>query len=230
MARWEIDPKHSIVEVAARHMMLATVKARFKIRSAILEFDPDDPSESWVEATIDAASVDTGIPERDAHLRSPDFLDVERFPHITFRSTRVEQPDGRRGHVIGDLTIRDVTREVELGVKYAGRGKGLSGEEVVAFSATTEIDRRRFGVTWNQALEAGGILVSNELRIDIEIEAKATQRVEPRTEEAIEAAQAAEVGASADVEGAEAEAREAAEAHEAIASESREREEAEATR
>jgi polyisoprenoid-binding protein YceI len=225
MARWEIDPKHSLVEVAAKHMMLATVKARFKIQSAVLEFEPDDPSRSFVEATVDAASVDTGIPERDAHLRSPDFLDVERFPHVTFRSTRVEQPDPRRGRVIGDLTIRDVTREVELGVRYAGRGKSLSGEDVVAFSATTTIDRRRFGITWNQALEAGGILVSNELRIDIEVEAKALQRVEARTAEAIEIAEEAEATEPA-------EARETAAAAEPaeVSEESTQEEEAEATR
>jgi polyisoprenoid-binding protein YceI len=223
MARWEIDPKHSIVEVAAKHMMLATVKARFKILSAVLEFDPDDPSGSSVEASIDAASVDTGIPERDAHLRSPDFLDIERFPHITFRSTRVEQPDPRRGRVIGDLTIRDVTREVELGVKYVGRGKSPYGEDVVAFSATTAIDRRRFGITWNQALEAGGVLVSHELRIDIEVEAKATQRVEAGTEEAIETAEAAEVGVGA-------EAAEFGETPAVVSEESHEQEEAEATR
>jgi polyisoprenoid-binding protein YceI len=225
MARWEIDPKHSLVEVAAKHMMLATVKARFKIQSAVLEFEPDDPSRSFVEATVDAASVDTGIPERDAHLRSPDFLDVERFPHVTFRSTRVEQPDPRRGRVIGDLTIRDVTREVELGVRYAGRGKSPSGDDVVAFSATTAIDRRRFGITWNQALEAGGILVSNELRIDIEVEAKALQRVEATTAEAIEIAEEAEATEPA-------EARETAEAAEPVevSEESSQEEEAEATR
>jgi polyisoprenoid-binding protein YceI len=203
MAKLEIDPNHSSVEVIARHMMVATVRARFKILSGTIEFDPDDMHRSGVEAIIDAKSVDTGVPDRDAHLRSADFLEADQFPFITFRSTRVERGDARRAMVYGDLTIREVTREVGLGVKFTGRSVSPYGYDVLAFSATATIDRRQFGITWNQPLaEMGGVLVSNDLRIDIDVEAKAVApEAEPEEYEEIE-----EVGELEELERLEEEA------------------------
>ncbi|HEY8477155.1 MAG TPA: YceI family protein [Chloroflexota bacterium] len=168
---WQLDPAHTLVEFSARHLMVSTVKGRFRTVSGTIRADGDDPTRVEVSVTIDATSIDTGVPDRDTHLRSPDFLDVERFPTITFRSKRVEALGGDRYRVVGDLTIRDVTREVALDATLLGRAMGLAGKEVVGFTASTTIDRRDFGATWNVPLEAGGILVGNEVRIAIEAEA-----------------------------------------------------------
>src|SRR5262249_6504936 len=119
----------------------------------------------------DASSIDTGVADRDTHLRSPDFFDVEKFPELRFRSKRIEQIDDARYRVVGDLTIRDVTREVSLDVQYGGRAKDPWGNERVGFVAKTSVDRKDFGLTWNQVLEAGGILVGDRVDIDIDVEA-----------------------------------------------------------
>ena len=168
---WQLDPTHSSVEFSVKHMMMTTVRGRFKTVQATLRGDRDHPEEAGVEATIDAASIDTGVADRDGHLRSPDFLDVEAHPVLTFRSTGVLQPKDNEFRLVGDLTIRDVTREVRLAVEFDGVARSPWGKDVIAFTATTEIDREEFGITWNQALEAGGVLVGRKVKIELQIEA-----------------------------------------------------------
>ena len=171
---WNLDPTHSLVEFSAKHMMITTVKGRFGDVKGTLAIDEANPDRSTVEVEIATASIDTRVDQRDGHLRSPDFLDVETHPSITFRSRRVEGAlavPGDRFKVTGDLTIRGTTREVTLDATYDGRGKDPWGGERVSFSAETKIDRRDFGLTWNQALETGGILVSNDIKLSIEVQA-----------------------------------------------------------
>jgi polyisoprenoid-binding protein YceI len=168
---WSLDPAHSEVGFAVKHMMISTVRGRFGGVEGTIRLDESDPSRSSVEVGIDVASIDTRQDQRDAHLRSADFFDAEAFPRITFRSRRVEPVAEGAFRVIGDLTIRDVTREVTLTATDEGRGTDPWGAEKAAFAATTSIDRRDFGLTWNQALEAGGVLVANEVRISLEIQA-----------------------------------------------------------
>jgi polyisoprenoid-binding protein YceI len=171
---WTIDAAHSAAEFSAKHMMITTVKGRVADVRGTLIVDETRPERSTVEVELGAASIDTRSEQRDAHLRSADFLDVEQFPTITFRSRRIEGASAREGgsfRVVGDLTIRGVTREVTLDATYEGRGRDPWGGERVSFSATTKIDRRDFGLTWNAALETGGVLVSNEIKIQIEAQA-----------------------------------------------------------
>ena len=166
---WQLDPAHTHVEFSVKHLMIARVKGRFAGVTGTVALG-GDPADSSVDVVIDAASVDTREAKRDAHLRSADFFDVERFPTIAFRSREVRPTGAGDFSVVGDLTIRDVTRDVTLEVTDEGRGTDPWGGERAGFSATTEIDRRDFGLTWNQALEAGGVLVGNEIRIALEVE------------------------------------------------------------
>jgi polyisoprenoid-binding protein YceI len=169
-ATWLIDPKHSLVEFTARHIMIATVKGRFTSVSGVVRADENDITRSSVYVEIDAASIDTNEPQRDRHLRSADFLDVERYPSLTFQSTDIEQIDPNHLLVRGDLTIRGVTKPVDLHTTINGRGKDPAGLEVAAFSARTEINRRDFGLTWNLTLETGGVLVGDTVVITLELE------------------------------------------------------------
>ena len=171
---WEIDPAHTTIEFAVKHMMFTTVRGRFKGFSGTIRVDGRDPNRSSVEVDIDASSIDTGAPDRDAHLRSADFLDVQNHPRLTFRSTRVEgahAKDGDRFKVTGDLVIRGTSMPVTLDATLEGIGKDPWGKERGGFAAKTEIDRREWGLRWNQALETGGILVGNSVRIEIEAQA-----------------------------------------------------------
>ena len=171
---WQIDPAHTSVELAVKHMMFTTVRGRFKDVKGTIEVDEQSPDRSSVKAEINAASIDTGVADRDTHLRSADFLDVERFPTITFTSRRIEgamDKEGASFRVIGDLAIHGTTKEVTLDCVYEGRGKDPWGGERAGARATTKIDRRDWGLKWNQALEAGGILVGHEVRIEIEVQA-----------------------------------------------------------
>jgi len=168
---WTLDPAHTLVEFAAKHLMITTVKGRFTDVSGTIHMDETDPSASSVEAVIKAASIDTRTDQRDAHLKSADFLEVERFPEITFRSTKLERVGDAHYRVTGDLTIHGVTKPVVLDVSDEGRTKDPWGGERAGFSATTRIDRRDFGLTWNQVVESGGVLVGNEIRITLEVEA-----------------------------------------------------------
>jgi polyisoprenoid-binding protein YceI len=174
MTTWEIDPNHTTIEFAVKHMMFTTVRGRFKGVKGTIRADERNPDRSTVEVEIDAASIDTGAPDRDAHLKSADFLDVANHPTITFRSKRVEgaaNKEGDRFKVIGDLTIRGTAREVTLHATYEGMGKDPWGGTRAGARATTEIDRRQWGLTWNQALEAGGVLVGTTVKIECEVQA-----------------------------------------------------------
>ena len=164
---WQIDPAHSQIEVSARHMMVTTVRGRFKGVQGTLTLDEADPSRTSVEAEIDASSLDTGDEQRDTHLKSPDFLDVEHNPKITFKSTRVEPQGQEKAKVYGSLTIRGVTREIVLDTELTGFGKNPWGKEVAGFEARTSINRKDFGMVWNVALETGGVLVGDTFKIEV---------------------------------------------------------------
>lgn len=171
---WTIDAAHSAAEFSARHMMITTVKGRIADVRGTITLDEANLAGSTVEVELAAASIDTRNEQRDAHLRSADFLDAEQFPTIAFRSRRIEGDRlaaGEQFRLVGDLTLHGVTREVALDATYEGRGRDPWGGERVSFSAATKIDRREFGLTWNAALEAGGVLVSNDIRIEIEVQA-----------------------------------------------------------
>jgi polyisoprenoid-binding protein YceI len=170
---WQLDPAHSSVEFSVKHMMMTTVRGRFKEMRGTLEADEEHPEGCCVDVEILTASIDTGVPDRDAHLRSADFLDVDHYPTITFHSTTAEGDfagEGDRFRVIGDLTIRDTTMPVTLDCVYQGRGKDPWGKERAGFSASTQIDRREWGLMWNQAIETGGVLVANAVRVEIEVQ------------------------------------------------------------
>jgi len=173
---WVIDPAHSVVELAVKHMMFSTVKGRFPKVSGTIVLNQDNLTASSVVAEIEAASVDTGEQARDTHLRSADFLDVERFPTIAFRSTEIVPQVGSRFVVAGDLTIHGVTREVTLDAELVGTGTDPWGNQRAGFTASTIVNRSDFGLTWNQALEAGGVLVSDQVKISLEIQATAQAR------------------------------------------------------
>ncbi|HEY0593810.1 MAG TPA: YceI family protein [Thermoanaerobaculia bacterium] len=171
---WQIDPAHTAVEFAVKHMMFTTVRGRFKDVKGTIAIDEQNPDHSRVEVEIAAASIDTGTPDRDAHLRSADFLDVENHPTLTFRSKRIEgaaKKEGDRFRVVGDLAIRGTTLEVTLDCTYEGLGKDPWGGTRFGAEASTKIDRRDWGLKWNQALETGGILVANEVKIEVEVQA-----------------------------------------------------------
>lgn len=169
---WSIDPTHSEVGFEIAHMMFAKVRGRFEEMVGTVRLGPEGAvEESSVEAAIQVASISTGQAQRDEHLRSADFFDAERFPTLSFRSTGVRDLGDGELAVTGELTIHGVTKEVELAVTETGRGTDPWGNERIGFSATTAVDRRDFGLTWNQALEAGGILVGTEVRIRLEIQA-----------------------------------------------------------
>ncbi len=171
---WQVDGAHSAVNLAVRHMVISKVRGHFTKWNAKLALDMADLTKSSVEVEIEAASIDTGVSDRDTHLRSADFLDAQKYPTLTYRSRKVEAVSKDRLRVVGDLTIRGVTREVPLDVEVGGQGKDPWGNVRAGFSATASINRKDFGLTWNQALETGGVLVAD--RVDIEIELEAVQQ------------------------------------------------------
>ncbi|MGA2753547.1 MAG: YceI family protein [Terracidiphilus sp.] len=168
---YEIDPTHSSAHFSVRHMMVSNVRGQFTKVSGTIKFDPANPASSSVEATINAASIDTHDPQRDTHLKSGDFFDVETFPTLTFRSKRIESHSGG-GKVTGDLTIHGVTREITLDVEGpTPENKDPWGKYRIGISATTKLSRKDFGLTWNTTLETGGVLVGDEVKITIDVEA-----------------------------------------------------------
>lgn len=166
-----IDPAHSTVEAVARHLVVSKVRGRFSTFSGTIVVG-EGVEDSSAEVEIGAASIDTHSADRDQHLRSPDFLDVEAHPRITFRSTRVEPGADGRWQVHGDLQIRGTSRPVVLDTSYEGTLANPWGQQVAVFAAKTEIDREQWGITWNAALETGGVLVGAKLKIDLEIQAQ----------------------------------------------------------
>src|SRR5437899_3805096 len=167
---WHLDPRHSLAEFSVRHMMLSKVRGQFTGISGTIVDAGDDPRRSSVKAAIDVTTLITGDPQRDEHLRSPDFFDVANHPLMTFESRQIS---GSREHfqVTGDLTIRGQTREVTLDVTFNGVGTNPLGHTVAGFTAETQINRKDFGLDWNVALEAGGFLVGDQASIEIELEA-----------------------------------------------------------
>ena len=168
--RWIIDPVHSQVSFVARHMMISKVRGQFREFSGTIEI-AENPVESSVEAVIKAASVDTGDPGRDEHLRSADFLDVERHPEIRFHSSRIRPVDDDRWHLDGELTVRGITRSVTMSVEFCGVARDPWGHARASFLGTTEINRDDFDITWNQTLEAGGFLVGKGVKVEVDVEA-----------------------------------------------------------
>jgi polyisoprenoid-binding protein YceI len=170
-----LDPAHTRIGFVARHLMVTKVRGSFGDYDGVITIG-DTVADSTVQASIRTTSIDTGVADRDGHLRSGDFLEAEKYPEITFRNARVVKQKGATFQVVGDLTIKGVTRQVELDVELDGVAKDPFGNEKLAVTATTEIDREDFGMTWNVALETGGVLVSKKIRI--EIEAQATRQVD----------------------------------------------------
>jgi polyisoprenoid-binding protein YceI len=167
---WLIDSAHTEANFAVRHMMISHVRGRFERLSGTVEFDETQPVKTKVDVTIETASINTREEKRDAHLKSPDFFDVEKYPNLIFKSKRVDVQDATHARLIGDLTIRDVTREVALDVEYNGSAKSPWGATSAGFSARTSIKRKDWGLNWNVALETGGWLVGDEVQISIELE------------------------------------------------------------
>jgi len=168
---WNFDPSHSNIGFAVRHLVISKVRGHFGAWSGTVELNEDDLSKSRLEVSIDAASIDTGVDKRDEHLRSADFFDAENNPTLTFVSTRVEDLGDKGLRVTGDLTIRGTTREVVLDAELTGRGNDPWGGERIGFEAKTSIDRKDFGLTWNQPLETGGVVVGSKIEIGLEVQA-----------------------------------------------------------
>jgi polyisoprenoid-binding protein YceI len=167
---WIIDSAHTEVNFTVRHMMISNVRGQFQKVNGTVEFDEAHPANSKVGVQIEAASVNTKEEKRDAHLRSPDFFDAEKYPYLTFKSKRIEVKDANHTRLIGDLTIRDVTKEVSLDVEYNGSAKSPWGTTSAGFSAKTTIKRKEWNLNWNVALETGGWLVGDDININIELE------------------------------------------------------------
>jgi polyisoprenoid-binding protein YceI len=167
---WNIDPSHTRATFSVRHMMISWVHGTFDNIDGAIEFDPRHPEKTHVDVQIAADSINTRDGKRDGHLKSPDFLDAEKYPNLTFTSKRVNILDDSHARLTGDLTIRDITREVELDVEYAGMVKSPWGSTSAGFTATTQINRKDWNLTWNVALETGGALVGDMIKITIELE------------------------------------------------------------
>lgn len=167
---YQIDTTHSQVQFTTRHMMIAKVRGWFEKFEGTVELDEENPANTTVNVRIDASSINTREPQRDAHLRSPDFLAADDYPFLVFQSKDVELIDDRNARLIGDLTIRDITREVVLDVEYSGSAKSPWGTTSYGFSGATVINRKDWNLTWNKTLETGGWLVGEEINIDIELE------------------------------------------------------------
>lgn len=169
--RWEIDSSHSSVHFSVRHLVIAKVRGAFARWSGTVQVPDGDFSKATVSVTIDASSIQTGVDQRDAHLKSPDFFDVAEYPELRLVGRRVEARSLSELDVVGDLTIKGITREVVLRVEQHGQAKDPWGNQRAAFTAKTSIDRKEFGLTWNQALETGGVMVGDRVEIEAEIEA-----------------------------------------------------------
>lgn len=167
---WKIDPSHSEIQLSVRHMMISKVRGRFESFDGQVDFNEENPTASSVDVTIDAGSINTRDGQRDGHLKSADFLNAEEYPVLRFKSNRVEVVGEKKGRIYGELTIRDMSREVVLDAEFTGKAKSPWGTTSAGFSATTSFDRTDWGLGWNQALETGGILVGNKVDVSIELE------------------------------------------------------------
>lgn len=171
MAKWAIDPYHSMAYFQIRHMM-SKVRGQMQIKEGWIEEQGQDLSTARVEVVLDPNTINTGVEMRDNHLRSPDgHFDVQRFPQITFTSKRIEGTDPTDFKIVGDLTIRGKSKEVVLNASFGGEGKGTRGERRASFSAETKINRKDFDLTWNQVLESGSLVLGDDVKLELEIEA-----------------------------------------------------------
>jgi polyisoprenoid-binding protein YceI len=175
MAQWNLDTAHSSVNFSVRHMVISKVRGHFTQFSGTLDFDEARPQAAKLEVKVQTASVNTNDAQRDGHLKSADFFDVEKYPEMTYKSSAVEVVDKNHFRVQGQLTLHGVTKPVTLDVEYAGHGRDPWGGDRAGFTATAGINRKDFGLNWNQALEAGGVLVSDQVEITLEIQAVAAQ-------------------------------------------------------
>jgi len=179
---WNLDTTHTDVIFAAKHMMVTTVRGKFGKLSGILQLDPENPTAATGAFTIDAASLNTGVEQRDGHLRSPDFFDTGTYPEITFVSTSVTPSGGSDYVVTGDLTIRGITKPVALETEYLGLYTSMGGARRAGFHATTKINREDWGLTWNVGLEAGGWLVGKDIKLEIDLAVEEAAGVTAETE------------------------------------------------
>lgn len=168
---WNIDAAHSHATFAVRHMVVSTVRGNFGVISGTLNIDDANPGQSWVDAQVETTSISTGSADRDNHLRSGDFFDVEKYPTITFKSNNVTKVADGEYKVTGDLTIRDITKPVTFDVEYSGQVKDPYGLLRAGLHAATKINRKEWGLTWNAVLEAGGAVVADEVKLDLDVEA-----------------------------------------------------------
>ena len=168
---WQIDSHHSEITFKVRHLMISSVSGAFTEFKGTVDFDESNPAKSAVSAEIDSASINTRDGMRDGHLKSPDFLDVAKYPTITFKSTSIKVSDARNGQITGDLTMHGATKPVTLKVEFLGKQKNpASGKVAAAFTASTKINRKDWGLNWNMALEAGGVMVGDEISVSIDAE------------------------------------------------------------
>ena len=168
---WQIDSSHSSVNFSVRHMMLSTVRGQFEKFSGTVDFDEANPAAASVDVTIEAGSINTKDEKRDGHLKSPDFLEAEKFPSLSFKSKSVQVVDSTHAKVSGDLTIKGISKPVVLDVEYNGQAKAPWGTTSAGFSASTKINREDWGLIWNAPLETGGVLVGKDVKIELELEA-----------------------------------------------------------
>jgi polyisoprenoid-binding protein YceI len=168
MNAWTLDPAHSQIEFSVKHMMVTTVRGQFRKFTVDVDFDEEHPERSSVEAHLDASSIETGMEARDVHLRSADFFDAAKYPELSFRSTGIV-PDGDAYKIVGDLSIRGETRQITLEAEIGGIVPNLQGGRRAAFNATAKISRKAWGLTWNVALESGGFLVGDDIKITIDL-------------------------------------------------------------
>lgn len=169
--KWNVDTVHSTVGFSVRHMMISNVKGTFNEFGGNIELDPTDVTDATIEFTIDAGSVDTRISDRDNHLRSADFFDVENHPNLTFKATEIKKTSEDNYDMTGDFTIRGTTKPVTFDITFEGMAKDpMSGDEAAGFTGSTKINRKDFGLTWNAAVETGGFVVGDEIKINIEIQ------------------------------------------------------------
>ncbi len=172
MKKWLIDSDHFVARFSVRHFTIANVEGLFNKITGVIQFDPPDLANLSVEAEIDVGSLTTGLPEREEHLLSPDYFDAEKYPKILFKSTRVEPAGGSRAKVTGDLTIRGIRKPVTLDAEFFGPVKSpFSGKTCIGFSATGKLNREDYGMTWNVAMEGGGVVTAWDVQIHMELEA-----------------------------------------------------------
>jgi polyisoprenoid-binding protein YceI len=179
---WQIDPTHSSIEFSVRHMMISKVRGQFDKFSGEINIDEDNPERSTIDIHIDAASINTRESQRDAHLRSADFLHADLYPTLNFRSTKIETTGKNKARMHGALTIRDVSKAVAVDVEFVGQSKSPWGALVYGFTGSTKINRKEWGLVWNVALETGGVLVGEEITVNIELEVIKTLEQQPEME------------------------------------------------